>query len=69
MNTKYLCDPSRNAACGKAMCFVHGGPCGLTDDVTAAARDLLGNPIKAIDPNLIPMEDNKEYATKKKYGH
>lgn len=50
------------------MCFTRGGPCGLTDDVTAAARDLIGNPIKAIDPNLIQMEDNDDYAAKKKYG-
>ena len=68
MSARYLCDPNRNRKCSKALCFRDGGPCGLTDDVKAAARDLLGNPIKATDPNLIPMEDNDGYAAKKKYG-
>lgn len=68
MSVRYLCDPDRNRKCSKALCFRDGGPCGLTDDSTAAARDLLGNPIRAVDPNTIELEDNDDYSTKKKHG-
>lgn len=47
MNGKrYVCDPARNTDCGKALCFEHGGPCGVTDDVCFALRDLLGRPVE-----------------------
>ena len=49
MNQTYLCDPARNAACGKALCFERGGPCGTTDDVRCALRDLLGQPVEIIE--------------------
>lgn len=45
----YLCDPARNAACGKALCFERGGPCGTTDDVRCALRDLTGQPVEIIE--------------------
>lgn len=44
----FLCDPQRNTACNKALCFEHGGPCGLTDDPAFALRDLFGRPAKAV---------------------
>lgn len=44
----FLCDPQRNTACNKALCFEHGGPCGLTDDPAFALRDLFGQPVKAV---------------------
>lgn len=65
---RYICDPARNTRCDKALCFASGGPCGLTDDVRCAARDLFGNPVRAVDPDTIPMEDNNDFAQKKKYG-
>ena len=52
----YVCDPQRNTDCGKALCFEHGGPCGTTDDVRCALRDLLGRPVEI-------MEDNKDGKT------
>ena len=67
MSSRYICDPARNRSCGKALCFTRGGPCGLTDDVSAAARDLLGNPIKAVDPDTIPLEENDDFSKKPKY--
>lgn len=45
----YLCDPARNAFCTKALCFERGGPCGATDDVSCALRDLLGRPVEIIE--------------------
>ena len=45
----YVCDPARNAACGKALCFERGGPCGTTDDVRCALRDLTGQPVEIIE--------------------
>lgn len=55
---KYLCDPARNDTCKdrKKLCFINGGPCGLTDDVRCAVLDLWGNPVKAQDPNAIEVE-------------
>ncbi len=44
----YVCDPERNAACAKDLCFERGGPCGTTDDVRCALRDLLGQPVEII---------------------
>ena len=49
MTKSYVCDPARNAACGKELCFERGGPCGVTDDVQAAMRDLLGRPVEIIE--------------------
>ena len=49
MSKTYLCDPAKNAGCGKALCFERGGPCGVTDDVRAAMRDLLGRPVEIIE--------------------
>lgn len=49
MNKAYVCDPARNAACDKALCFERGGPCGVTDDVRAAMRDLLDRPVEIIE--------------------
>ena len=44
----YLCDPARNAACTKLLCFERGGPCGTTDDVRCALRDLTGLPVEIV---------------------
>lgn len=50
MNKKiYLCDPARNPNCSKALCFERGGPCGTTDDVRCALRDLTGQPVEIIE--------------------
>ena len=49
MSKTYLCDPAKNAGCGKALCFERGGPCGVTDDVRAAMRDLLGRSVEIIE--------------------
>lgn len=49
MSKTYLCDPARNAGCGKHLCFEHGGPCGTTDDVRCALLDLLGRPVELIN--------------------
>lgn len=47
MNKKlYVCDPARNTTCSKGLCFERGGPCGKTDDVRCALRDLLGQPVE-----------------------
>ena len=49
MAETYLCDPARNTGCAKTLCFERGGPCGVTDDVRCAMRDLLGRPVKIIE--------------------
>ena len=49
MKRLYVCDPARNAACDKALCFERGGPCGVTDDVCCAMRDLTGRPVEIIE--------------------
>lgn len=49
MSKTYLCDPERNTVCAKALCFETGGPCGTTDDVRHALRDLLGQPVEIIE--------------------
>lgn len=54
----YVCDPARNADCGKDLCFERGGPCGATSDVRCALRDLLGRPVESIEDN-----DGKEDST------
>lgn len=48
MSKTYLCDPAKNTACNKGLCFERGGPCGTTDDVRCALRDLLGRPVEII---------------------
>ena len=58
MNKKtYVCDPARNLSCSKALCFENGGPCGTTDDVRAALRDLFGLPVQIVDDDF--REDDK----------
>ena len=52
MNKTYLCDPARNTACDKALCFERGGPCGVTDDVRFALRDLTGCPVQIVDEDF-----------------
>ena len=49
MTKTYLCDPARNTDCTKALCFLHGGPCGLTNDVHFAMRDLTGRPVEIVE--------------------
>lgn len=49
MSKSYLCDPNRNTACGKALCFENGGPCGTTDDIRCALRDFLGRPVEIVE--------------------
>ena len=46
--TLYLCDPQRAVSCSKEHCFERGGPCGTTDDVRAALRDLTGRPVEIV---------------------
>lgn len=48
MSKTYLCDPQKSPTCDKALCFERGGPCGTTDDVRCALRDLLGRPVEII---------------------
>lgn len=45
----YVCDPARNTTCSKLLCFERGGPCGTTDDVRAAMRDLFGRPVEIME--------------------
>ena len=52
MSKSYLCDPDRNTACDKALCFERGGPCGVTDDVRFALRDLTGCPVQIVDEDF-----------------
>lgn len=52
MSKTYLCDPERNTACAKALCFETGGPCGTTDDVRCALRDLTGCPVELVDEDF-----------------
>lgn len=47
--TGYVCDPERNTACSKELCFERGGPCGVTDNPAFALRDFFGIPIRLID--------------------
>lgn len=49
MTKTYLCDPARNPDCSKALCFERGGPCGTTDDVRCALRDLTGQPVEVVE--------------------
>ena len=51
MTKTYLCDPARNPGCTKALCFERGGPCGTTDDVRCALRDLTGCPVELFSEN------------------
>ena len=58
MPKTYLCDPAKNKACGKLLCFERGGPCGVTDDVRYALRDLTGCPVQIVDEDF-PCEETK----------
>ena len=55
----YVCDPARNTACGKALCFERGGPCGTTDDVRFALRDFLGVPVEVVEEDFETGGDEK----------
>ena len=52
MSKTDLCDPERNEACGKELCFERGGPCGVTDNVRFALRDLTGRPVEIVDDDF-----------------
>lgn len=52
MPKTWICDPERNTACGKLLCFERGGPCGVTDDVRFALRDLTGLPLELVDDDF-----------------
>lgn len=49
MQKRFVCDPARNDACPKTLCFENGGPCGATTNVSFALRDLLGRPVEIIE--------------------
>ena len=57
MSKIYLCDPARNPDCNKALCFLYDGPCGTTDDVRCALRDLLGQPVELAYLNEADSKD------------
>ena len=57
MPKTWICDPERNTVCGKLLCFERGGPCGVTDDVRFALRDLTGLPLE-LDDDDIDKEGN-----------
>ena len=46
--TTYVCDPARNRDCKSPLCFERGGPCGTTNDVRCAMRDLTGQPVEIV---------------------
>lgn len=56
--TTYVCDPARNRDCKSPLCFERGGPCGTTDDVRCAMRDLTGQPVEIIKENEAKGELN-----------
>ena len=56
----YVCDPARNTACGKTLCFEHGGPCGTTDDVRCALRDLTGQPVEILEEGDRNGQDKRQ---------
>lgn len=47
--TTYVCDPARNRDCKSPLCFERGGPCGTTDNVRCAMRDIFGQPVRLIE--------------------
>ena len=56
----YICDPARNPNCSKALCFEHGGPCGTTDDVRSALRDLTGQPVEILEEGDRNEQDKRQ---------
>lgn len=56
----YVCDPARNAECAKALCFERGGPCGATDDVRCALRDLFGMPVQILKEGEDDGQDKRQ---------
>ena len=56
----YVCDPQRNAACSKTLCFERGGPCGTTDDVRCAMRDLTGQPVEILEEGDRNGQDKRQ---------
>lgn len=60
MSKTYLCDPARNTACGKDLCFERGGPCGTTGDVRCALRDLFGMPVQILKEGEDDGQDKRQ---------
>ena len=61
MRKTYICDPVRNTTCGKDLCFEHGGPCGTTDDVRCALRDLTGRTVEIVEEATVMFKrDGKD---------
>ena len=56
----YVCAPSRNTTCGKTLCFEQGGPCGTTDDVRCALRDLTGQPVEILEEGDRNGQDKRQ---------
>ena len=61
----YVCDPKRNTACNKGLCFENGGPCGTTDNVRFALRDLTGCPAEIVDEDFKEEDANGKRKTKR----
>ena len=60
MTKTYVCDPARNPDCSKALCFERGGPCGTTDDVRCALRDLTGQPVEILEEGDQNGQDKRQ---------
>ena len=56
----YVCDPDRKPGCAKTNCFERGGPCGATNDVRCALRDLFGQPVKIIEKGDQNGKDDRQ---------
>lgn len=56
----YVCDPARNTTCSRAICFERGGPCGTTDDVRCALRDLTGQPVEILEEGDRNGQDKRQ---------
>lgn len=52
MQTAYLCNISKNTACTKEWCIIHGGPCLATAHEKYAKLDERGRPVIADDGYL-----------------
>ena len=60
MTKMYVCDPARNTACAKDLCFERGGPCGVTSDVRCALRDLFGMPVPILKEGEDDGQDKRQ---------
>ena len=56
----YICDPQRNTACRKELCFERGGPCGITDRPEFALRDLTGQPVEILEEGDRNGQDKRQ---------